>query len=416
MKTIEKKFFRFIANYNGQILTGKKWFVCYDVACFKTGKMLKRKYYGEINKYQTAEERQAECERIAHLIKSGQELPNLRGARSKQKPAVPRNFASVVKLLEDAIEARKPLVDKYTYGTYKSKYKLFIDWMDENGHTDLPIGAFTEKIARQFLSSLKEKKYSNNTYNFYKIVLGSLWEDIRKELNDTLPMGNPWREIKTMKKIVQPYKIYTLEMERKIESILPTFDPQLWLYIQFVHYGFIRGKELQMLRVDDINFSARTIRISSEIAKNDTQRTVTIPNPLYDELMRMEIYNYERDAYIFSADGKPSMNPVYKGYFRHRWRKFREAHDIPDTYKIYAWKHTGMVKAKESGIDLKDIQLQADHHSLDQVSAYLATLSASQLDNLRVKFPKIGESAKASPAFTQDNFDKFIAIMQQFIN
>lgn len=416
MKTIEKKFFRFIANYNGQILPNKKWFVCYDVACFITGRLLKRKYYGDINKYDTPEERQAECERIANLIKTGQELPNLRGARAKQKPPTLRNFASVVRLLENALDGRKSLVDKYTYNTYKSKFKLFSDWMDENGYKDLPIGAFTEQMARQFLSSIKEKKYSNNTYNFYKIILGSLWEDVRKQLNDTLPIGNPWREIKTYKKIVQPYKIYTLELERKIKEHLPTYDPQLWLFIQFVHYGFIRGKEIQMLRVDDINFTARTIRISSHVAKNDTQRTVTIPNPLYEELMRMEIYNYEREAFIFSPAGKPSAEPVYKNYFRYRWNKFRLAFDIPSDYKVYAWKHTGMVKAKESGIDLKDIQLQADHHSLDQMSAYLATLSASQLDNLRVKFPKIGESAKASQAFKQDNFDKFIAIMQEFIN
>lgn len=55
------------------------------------------------------------------------------------------------------------------------------------------------------------------------------------------------------------------------------------------------------------------------------------------------------------------------------------------------WKHTGMLKANESGVDVKEIQKQANHHSLDQVDQYLANFSIKNRSHLMNDFPEIGE-------------------------
>lgn len=267
MRTIEKKFFAFIAHYNKEIVPGKKWFVAYRVPDYMTGTFKKKKYYGEINKYTTVEERLAECEKIQKLIEQNKPLPNLRGARRLQSKEVERNFAATIELLLAALKERRKVVDDVTHGCYKSKVSVLEQWMNDNGYCNLSIGKFTRDIAKDFLDYLKLQKYANNTYNNYKIVLGSLWEDIAKSLKGTLKIVNVWREIKTLKKISQPYKIYTQFIEQLIVTKLPDYDPQLWLYILFTHYGFIRGTENNKLKIDHIDFQRRTITINSDIAK-----------------------------------------------------------------------------------------------------------------------------------------------------
>ena len=74
-------------------------------------------------------------------------------------------------------------------------------------------------------------------------------------------------------------------------------------------------------------------------------------------------------------------------------------------YKIYAWKHTGMLKANESGVDVKEIQKQANHHSLDQVDQYLANFSIKNRSHLINKFPEIGEAPNTQNTSKQQDVD-----------
>ena len=43
-------------------------------------------------------------------------------------------------------------------------------------------------------------------------------------------------------------------------------------------------------------------------------------------------------------------------------------------YTLYSWKHTGVVSAYKARIDIKSIQLQCRHYSLEQTDIYLKSL------------------------------------------
>jgi len=46
-------------------------------------------------------------------------------------------------------------------------------------------------------------------------------------------------------------------------------------------------------------------------------------------------------------------------------------------YDLYSWKHTGVVNAYKAGMDVKAIQAQGRHHSLEMTDIYLRGLGLS---------------------------------------
>ncbi len=388
--TIEKKFFAFFATYNKEI-SGRKWYVAYTVPDYKAGKLKKKKYYGEINKYSTVEERLAECERIKKLIDQNKPLPDFRGARRLRPADTERNFASVIVLLKLVLRERKINIDNTTFINYNSMICTLEVWLKSVGLDEITIGDFNEENARDFLHHLKNCGRANKTHNNYKVIFGSLWNDVARKLRGNIKIENVWSDIKSLKKNTQPFKVYTNEIEKIVVQELPRFNKQLWLYILFTHYGFIRGTENRKLKIGDIDFEAKTITIKTKVSKVSEQRIITIPEHLFTEIKSLKLYEYSKDLYIFSSKGYPSTKPASKNYFGIKFSRFREVYKIPSEYKIYPFKHTGMIKAKRSGIDVKDIQKQAGHHSLDQTNDYLVTMDTDTLNNLRDNFPKLGE-------------------------
>lgn len=63
--------------------------------------------------------------------------------------------------------------------------------------------------------------------------------------------------------------------------------------------------------------------------------------------------------------------------------------NITGRYGFYSWKHTGAVMAVKGGINIKDLQLQLRHHSLDMVNEYLKNLGVTDSERLLNHFPGI---------------------------
>jgi L-asparaginase II len=64
-------------------------------------------------------------------------------------------------------------------------------------------------------------------------------------------------------------------------------------------------------------------------------------------------------------------------------------HGLSDTHNFCSWKHTGVIAASQSGINMKDLQMQLRHHSLDMVNEYLKQLGVIDSVALRENFPTL---------------------------
>jgi integrase len=62
---------------------------------------------------------------------------------------------------------------------------------------------------------------------------------------------------------------------------------------------------------------------------------------------------------------------------------------IRGRYAFYSWKHTGAVQCVQAGLNVRDIQNQMRHSSLDMTQRYLEGLRVMQSEDLKNKYPKL---------------------------
>jgi integrase len=116
---------------------------------------------------------------------------------------------------------------------------------------------------------------------------------------------------------------------------------------------------------------------------------VTIPQQLEEQLRAMNLDKVPGEYFLFSIAKKPGPEKAGKNYFMKGWRKFREAHNIHDDFKIYSWKHTGATAADDAGIDRRYIQGHLGHNTLQQTEEYLDSNKVKGSEEIRSKYPTL---------------------------
>jgi integrase len=101
------------------------------------------------------------------------------------------------------------------------------------------------------------------------------------------------------------------------------------------------------------------------------------------------LQQYPGSFFVLSKSGHPGMEQIAIQWLNLQHRKVLEKLKIRGHYAFYSWKHTGAVKAVQAGINVKDLQLQLRHHSLDMVNEYLKNMGVMDSKDLKGKFPDI---------------------------
>lgn len=323
----------------------KNWFVSF----YQDGRRVRK--YGNINQFQTATERMAEAQRLIDEL-------------SALAPA-----DDIKTRLYNALEAKKANWRNKTHQTIKTKLDNLFAWLNRR-----PLNADT---LRAFFDHLSMSRHSTtfNSYHQKLKQLLSLTGDVA--LMDGI---SSVREHRTPARFFQRYQIEQLKVVMSDEA------PELWLFVQFLFYCFIRPGELRWLRAGDILFDERRILIRGEISKNHKTEYVAIPSafgPVLEPIRAMP-----PGALIFPAKSAPD-KPIGMNTMSTRHRAILRRLGFSKEYQLYSWKHTGAVMAVKAGIGLKELQLQLRHHSLDQVNEYLRQMGVSDMSNLQNRFPEI---------------------------
>ena len=379
--SIEKKIFA-VKNCNYSNL-GKRWFLKIKVLDFNKGGFTWRKLYADINKYNTVEDRQIECLRLIDEIQAtGQYITN-QGSRIINPHKEDLFYTHTILQVKNALEKRRIRVRQSTFSKYKGQIKVFENYLQKNNLTALPLGQFSNDIATDFLSQLVLKNSkSNNTYNSYLQLLKSIFSSF---VRDKKIIENPFENIAPLPKQSKPAPYFKDWQIEKIKAAVIDESPQLWLFIQFIYYCFIRPKELRLLQLKHINFEAAQIFVPSHISKNGKNSYVTIPQALFCQIKHFEWLCL--DSYLFAKNGAPGLYPVSVNWAKTEHKKIMLKLDFSEDYKLYGWKHTGAIKFARGGGLLKDLQLQLRHHSLEQVNTYLQGMGANESEFIKNSFP-----------------------------
>jgi len=364
----------------------KQWFAHYRVRNPKTDNMVRYKVYVS-NTFESYTTRMNEANRVvqeltAKLAAGWNPLiddkvifaDNLKysAVDKKYKDAKRRNITMRMHVT-DFLNGIRHTVRNTTWETYQSKFRQFVQFVEEYAADGVDIVAVNEQVIGNFYTHLRtQKKVSNSTINYYTDLLNRFYVHLI-ELGKV--QVNPVAHVKKLPEQVRVPKFFSDAMIASIKQYAMQHDAQLWLMIQFLFFCYIRPKELRFLQLKHINFHNTTITVSGDISKNGKTQTVQMPRVLYNQLVERGWNKMPEEYYCFSVLKVPGVKHVSKNYFWNHFDTIRKELNIPQGYWLYYWKHTGAIRFKKRGGDVRELQTQLRHHSLEEVQKYLEALT-----------------------------------------
>jgi len=278
-----------------------------------------------------------------------------------------------------------------TLPTYRSKLRTFNAWLQKKDLHEVDITAINNDIILDFFDyMINDLKRSAITIRKYYQILTNVFEPLVK---DKKIFENPVYGIPKCTRVNDntPKPIYFDDINIFKKAIKE--DTQLWLVVQFEYYCFLRpGKEIRLLKIEDIDFVRGTVNVSRFRAKTNLQRIVTIPRQFLNELRaKYELMTYPKEFYVIGNERKPGLKPYSKNVIANRFRDVRKRLGMPKEYKLYSWKHTGNVVAADNGIPMRHLQDQNGHASISTTETYMKNKAGKASRQIRDHFPTIGE-------------------------
>lgn len=256
----------------------------------------------------------------------------------------------------------KAILRKDSVRSYKSHNSMFMEWCKENDLENAPISKLTKSHILAYL-------------DWCMIEKGNIARTRNSKLETLLTIFNFLVEREVMPKNVCNGIKKLREQQSRTQAIAPVLVPvirslikersvPLYIFTSFVYYCFIRPKELLLLDWGNIDMKGGKIFLPSTISKNGKSEHIILPAAM------REILNE------YYSDGVPQNGKVidsrYTTLFKQQ-KKILRKEGLP-IYGLYEWKHTGVTAYFKAGVNIKYIQQQCRHSSLDYTDKYLKGL------------------------------------------
>ncbi len=263
-----------------------------------------------------------------------------------------------------------------TYSTILTSFSTFLGKRNPKSIKEADIQDYKVWLSKQGKSYNTIAKYNNFLVSLYNraVDLGLIKE-------------NPIKKIKNIRRYPVSKQYYSDRQITIIKKEIKENWGQVWLCVQLLFYCFIRPGEQRGLKISDIDFDLGCIEIPSAISKNKKTEKVAIPSHLVKEIEQLQ--QYPNHYFVFSRSGGPGLIQVPETWIYKQHKQVLDKLQIRGRYSFYSWKHTGVVKCVQAGLNIRDIQNQLRHHSLDMVQEYLKNLGVLQSPDLKNKFPEL---------------------------
>ena len=380
-----------LTDYKGDL--SKTWWVNYYVWSEQKNELVrKRSRFSQATKKERYEQAKEFISVINDALKDGGFVDEV----VVQEIGVSKK-SSVKSAMEFFLAAKKKIVSQNTIECYIKDLKVFEEWTTKTGYLLKPISAIgTQEVFAfsDFLDSYKREGsdkvgYAKKSYSNFIGTLRTMWTFyISREILTV----NPFLKVNKRKGASGQHIPYSSEQVREFRKVCieKVGDEQLWLFVNFIYYGFFRpAEEGQMLQVKHI--LKKTIIVPSEIAKNNTTEHVRIPKGLEALIEQYKIRSFPPHYYIFSKSGEPGPKPVGNKYMYMHNRKVLEFANLNDQdYDLYGWKHTGVIALYQATKDIKLIQAQCRHKDINTTDKYLRDLGLFLDEDALDLFPEAG--------------------------
>jgi integrase len=389
-------------DYHGDL--NQKWYVFYSIRDPRSDKMITYKHYKGLAKCKTKKARYDEAHKImAHyteLIKTGwnpavydnqniysDSLQYKHAAKIfQQKRASNRTFNFFANKFLQSASGLAPA----TISTYTSKIRVFDQWLRAKGYADLDITAITNDVLIGFFTYLnQERESSQNTYRKFQNLLREIFDDL---IEQGIINIQPVQRLPKNRRVVSKAPGIIAEQDlQAVKQYIKANDPQLYLFICFEYYCFMRPGEVRMMKVEWIDWGKQLIRVPANVNKTRGIKTPIISNEFMRELREdFHLHTYPRDHYVIgNQDHKPGKMHIGKNTMRLRFNKIRKRLNLPESYMLYSFKHTGNSAAVDAGISAYERMMQNGHTSIRTTEIYTKNKIGFQSEDIRQNFPKL---------------------------
>ena len=267
---------------------------------------------------------------------------------------------------------------KYTISDYQENLECFLDYLNK---LDMPLKQVDDNTIRNYIVVMYDKSYSKKTISqhissirsFFKYLINQKYIDE----DPTLLISNP----KLDKRL--PYAISVNEVEDmlakpKQDNILELRDA---LILEMLYSTGVRVSELVNIKLNDINYSDRTIKI---LGKGSKERYVLYGTPCADLINKYfdnsrNILNIKNSDYLFlNARGGNITTRAIRDIIN-KYNKDIKGHVSPHTLR-----HTFATHMLNEGADLRSVQELLGHENLSTTQIY-THVSNERLRNVYLK-------------------------------
>lgn len=377
---------KFLLNINGKPYKparyvhgkkGKQVYIEYWMYHVEKGKAVRRRFY-QIKGSTAAKKR----EHAKYLVQQINKMLHEGYIFGKEIPDVQLTGVKVPLLLDafqQIVNLKQVQNSKRSAEAYRSFLNVFTAWCKKAGKNIL-VTRFTKADVMHYLDWLvTERKYrgrtgvSNVTRNNHLVLIHSIFQDLTER---QIIEKNPANGIKRLKEEGKKYIAFSDRQKEILTAHLLEHDYNLYVFTQFIYYCFIRPAELLRLKVKHIDLANRVITIPAPDSKNSKQASAVIPKPLMPYIEQMQLSSYPPEYFIFSKPRlRPGPIPQVRTRVSERHTKALKACGLYNgELSMYGWKHTGNKNAYLAGVDIKTIQAQNRHSSLELTDIYLRSL------------------------------------------
>jgi integrase len=336
----------FVPKVNGKpsVAPGNRWYIYFYFENPITKKKEKFNYTRKINRLATVKERKEYGEALVtayDMYLAGGFNP-FEVTEEKIKDFEQTNY-TVKSGLNYAYDNKLGTWKGSTADDYKTRLGVFLQWVKDNDLENKNIRDLQEIHIISFMNWLIKPKpdgrgVGGTSQDNYKRCLSGL---IGKLVKDKIISKNIISDIETKKDDPLKNTPFTGYEVKAIRDYLLVNDVQLYRFIQFVIYTFLRPREIIRLTVDDVNLREKYLRVETKTKTRDIKKLV---GPIIDYFESINIKSLPSGAHIFTNTGLfevwNAKEKTKVDHFGHRFEKVKTHFKFGKDYGIYSFRHT----------------------------------------------------------------------------
>ena len=326
------------------IIPNKGWYIYYYFRNPVTKKMQKFMKTCKINQYQDIKERtkwgEAWVKATELLLSSGFNPFLENGTDDKKSDLFLVQDYTIITALDYAFDNKKGEWEPATISDYKTRLGVFKNWISENKLELTKVKEFKDVHFIAFMNYLvhpEGRKLGATSQDNYKRCIASLFGKLVKDkiIDENVA------EFETTKDEPIKNTPFTGYEVINIKNYLLEHDLQLYHFILFVIYEFLRPREIIRLKIGDINLREKLLYVKTKTERKKAKKLIS---PTIDFLNSISIVNLPKEANLFTNTKKfeiwDAIEKTKVDHFGNRFKKVKTKLGFNGDYGIYSFRHT----------------------------------------------------------------------------